>query len=138
MGNFFIDDSVMIINFSKNSFIYMTVSVFRVLLVLCFPAFGLNTKQISLFSPNTWNHRPKNSEYGHFLRRVKDVKQSLWLIIKLKLLFCGKYNRFFFFFFFFLSESFKVMYCSVENFLLRISTVNVTLSVVSYGIKQIY
>ena len=137
MENFFIDDSVTIINFSKNSLIYMTVSVFRVLLVRIFQ----HLDWIQRKSPYSARIREitdqKSSEYGHFLRRVKDVKQSLWLIIKLKLLFCGKYNIFFFFFFF-LSENFKVMYCSVENFLLRISTVNVTLSVVSYGIKQIY
>ena len=77
MENFFIDDRVTTINFSKNSLIYVTVFVFRVLLVRIFQ----HLDWIQSKSPYSARIREitdqKNSECGHFLRRVKDVKQSL-------------------------------------------------------------
>ena len=39
-----------------------------------FPAFGLNTPCLSVFSPNAGKYGPENSKYGYFSRRA-----FLWL-----------------------------------------------------------
>ena len=43
------------------------MSIFGVILVRVFPAFGLNTEYLSVFSPNAENADQNNCEYGHFL-----------------------------------------------------------------------